>query len=170
MTARKLKALITKAADPDRPMVRPAMAGPDDARAVEHRGVERDRVADVLAADHLDRERLADGHVDRVHAAEQEREHDDHRDRGRSRDREDREDGARVIITAWTTISVGRFGSVSARMPANSPKIITGMNWAAATIPSQSGSWVSWSTSQAWATCCIHVPTSEIAWPAKNSR
>ena len=25
-------------------------------------------------------------------------------------------------------------------------------------------------TSHAWATCCIQVPTSEIAWPAKKSR
>ena len=47
---------------------------------------------------------------------------------------------------------------------------MTGMNWAAATMPSHSGSPVSWRTSQAWATCCIHVPISEISCPAKNSR
>ena len=43
---------------------------------------------------------------------------------------------------------------------------MTGMNCAAATMPSQSGSWVSWRTSQAWATCCIQVPTSEIGLAA----
>ena len=47
---------------------------------------------------------------------------------------------ARLIITTWTTISVGRFGSVSASTPANSPNTMTGTNWAAATTPSQSGS------------------------------
>ena len=44
------------------------------------------------------------------------------------------------------------------------------MNWAAATTPSHNGSWVSISTSQAWATDCIQVPIREIAWPPKNSR
>ena len=77
---------------------------------------------------------------------------------------------ARAIITVWTTISVWRLGRVSARIPAKSPKIITGMNWAAATTPSQTGSEVSCRTSQACATCCIHVPMSETACPAKNSR
>ena len=47
---------------------------------------------------------------------------------------------------------------------------MTGRNWAVATIPSQIGSPVSWRTSQAWATCCIQVPTSEISWPQKKSR
>ena len=77
---------------------------------------------------------------------------------------------ARLIITTWTAIRVGRFGRVSASTPANRPNTMTGTNWAAATTPSQSGSCVSWSTSQAWATCCIQVPTSEIACPPKNRR
>ena len=47
---------------------------------------------------------------------------------------------------------------------------MTGRNWAAATMPSQIGSCVSSRTSHAWATCCIHVPTREMACPAKNSR
>ena len=76
----------------------------------------------------------------------------------------------RHILIAWVASSVWRFGSESARTPANSPKIMTGMNWAAATTPSHSGSWVSTRTSQAWATCCIQVPMSEIAWPMKKSR
>src|SRR3954467_1832657 len=46
----------------------------------------------------------------------------------------------------------------------------TGVNWAAATSPSASGSLVSWSTSQAWATLCIHVPANEMSWPNQNSR
>ena len=47
----------------------------------------------------------------------------------------------------------------------------TGRNWAADTMPSQSGSPpVSSRTSHAWATCCIQVPTRETAWPAKKSR
>ena len=45
---------------------------------------------------------------------------------------------------------------------------MTGMNCAAATTPSQIGSWVSSRTSQACATCCIQVPTSEIAWPREE--
>ena len=49
----------------------------------------------------------------------------------------------RHILIAWVASSVCRFGSESARTPANSPKIMTGMNWAAATTPSHSGSWVS---------------------------
>ena len=69
MTARKLAALIAKAiADAERADRQAGDGRADDARAVEHRRVERDRVADVLAPDHLDRERLADRHVDRVGA------------------------------------------------------------------------------------------------------
>ena len=73
-------------------------------------------------------------------------------------------------MLVWVQIRTRRFGSASARTPANSPKIMTGMNWAAATIPSQIGSCVSCRTSHAWATCCIQVPTSDTAWPMKNSR
>ncbi len=70
---------------------------------------------------------------------------------------------ARTIITICVATRTRRFGRASAATPANRPRTMTGMNWAAATIPSQIGSWVSSSTSQAWATCCIQVPTSEIA-------
>ena len=57
-----------------------ADGGPDDARAVEHRRVERDRVGEVLAADHLDAERLTDRHVDRVGDAQRERDEHEHPD------------------------------------------------------------------------------------------
>ncbi len=78
---------------------------------------------------------------------------------------------ARTIITTWTASSVWRLGRTSARIPANRPRIMTGRNCAAATTPSHNGSpFVTVSTSHAWATCCIHVPTSEMAWPPKNSR
>ena len=78
---------------------------------------------------------------------------------------------ARTIITTWTAISVWRLGRTSASTPANSPRRMTGRNWAADTMPSQSGSPpVSSRTSHAWATCCIQVPTREMAWPAKKSR
>ena len=77
---------------------------------------------------------------------------------------------ASSIIAAWVAISVWRLGRASAMTPPKRPKTMTGMNWAAATMPSHSGSPVSCRTSQAWATCCIHVPISEISWPAKNSR
>ena len=49
--------------------------------------------------------------------------------------------------------------------PANSPRTMTGRNWAVATTPSQNGSPVSCRTSHAWATCCIQVPISEMSWP-----
>ena len=65
---------------------------------------------------------------------------------------------------------IRRLGHWSAMRPPNSPNTITGPNWATDTMPSQSGSCVSCSTSHAWATCCIHVPISEISWPKKNSR
>ena len=70
---------------------------------------------------------------------------------------------ASTIIVACTASNVWRLGSTSARTPANRPKIITGRNWAVATTPSQNGSPVRVRTSQPCATCCIHVPTSEIA-------
>ena len=88
---------------------------PDDARAVEHRRVERDGVADVLATDHLDRERLADRHVDRVHGADRERQEDQQRDRGACRVKaRTARIVERPILTAWVAMSVLRLGSESA--------------------------------------------------------
>ncbi len=78
---------------------------------------------------------------------------------------------ASSIITTWTARSVWRLGSASARTPAKRPNTMTGTNWAAATTPSHSGSPpLSSRTSQAWATCCIHVPMSDSACPPKKSR
>ena len=77
---------------------------------------------------------------------------------------------ARIIIDTWVPIRTRRFGNASAATPANRPKTMTGRNWAVATIPSQIGSPVSWRTSQACATCCIHVPIRETSWPEKKSR
>ena len=53
------------------PISSPATAGPTIRERVEERGVEPDGVRDVVAADHLDRERLAGRHVDRVRDPEQ---------------------------------------------------------------------------------------------------
>ncbi len=78
---------------------------------------------------------------------------------------------ASSIITNWTATRVWRLGRVSASTPANRPKKRTGTNCAAATTPSHRGSpSLSSRTSHDWATCCIQVPTSDTAWPAKNSR
>ena len=77
---------------------------------------------------------------------------------------------ARLIETDWVAMSVRRLGRLSATIPPNRPKIITGTNCAAATTPSMNGSFVRVRTSQAWATACIQVPTSEMSWPDQNSR
>ena len=70
MTARKLSRVDDEGRrDAERADRQPGDGRPDDPGAVEHRRVERDRVADVLAPDHLDRERLADRHVDGVDAS-----------------------------------------------------------------------------------------------------
>ena len=72
----------------------------NDTCRIEHRRVERDRVVEVLAAHHLDDERLASGHVERLDAAQQEREHEDlpdldqsGRDERRERECQDHQDG-----------------------------------------------------------------------------
>ena len=49
----------------------------DHARAVEHGGVQRDRVHQVFAADHVDQKRLSRGNIKGVDDAQQRREHDD---------------------------------------------------------------------------------------------
>ncbi len=51
-----------------------------DAGQVEGRAVERDRVGDVGATDHLDHERLPDGHLDGVHEAQPDGQQVDHPD------------------------------------------------------------------------------------------
>ena len=54
----------------------PATAGPMMRVPLNSGGVEAHGARDVLAADHLDHERLADGHVERVHDAQAERQHE----------------------------------------------------------------------------------------------
>ena len=166
MTARKLARVDRERdGDAERPDRQAGHRRADDARAVEHRGVERDGVADVPRPDHLVRERLADGHVDGVGAAEQERPAatiiqtcTDAASRSGPRGSPpgpSSRPGPRAASGAWAARRRGprRTG----------PRTMTGTNWAAATTPSQSGSPpLICRTSQAWATCCIQVPTSEI--------
>jgi hypothetical protein len=78
--------------DPERADRQTRDGGADDAGAVEHRRVDRHGVADVPRPDHLDRECLANGHIDGIRTTEQHREHEDHPDLddgGRGQDRED---------------------------------------------------------------------------------
>jgi hypothetical protein len=49
----------------------------DDARAVEHRGIQRDGVHQIFFADHVDEEGLAAGDIEGVHHSEEGREHED---------------------------------------------------------------------------------------------
>ena len=49
----------------------------DDARSIEHRGIQRDGVHQVLFADHVDEERLTSGNIESVHHSEQSCEHED---------------------------------------------------------------------------------------------
>ena len=171
-TARKLRALITKATPtPNAPMVRPAMAGPrtraplniaelsetalptSSGPTISMANDWRTGMSTALAQPRARASRMTIQSSTtplRVRTARI---------------------AARTIITACTAMSVWRLGRTSASTPANRPRRRTGRNWAADTMPSHSGSpSVSSRTSQAWATCCIQVPTSETAWPVKNSR
>ena len=56
--------------------MKPGEAGTDDAADVERRGVEADRVGQVVAADHLDHERLPGRGVERRTDAEHEGQHE----------------------------------------------------------------------------------------------
>ena len=78
--------------DAERADRQPGDGRPDHARAVEHRGVECDRVPDVARPDHLVGERLADGHVDRIGTTEQHGQQHDHPDLHEAGGRQDRED------------------------------------------------------------------------------
>jgi hypothetical protein len=76
---------------------------------------------------------------------------------------------ARTIWTTWVTMSVGRLGNESAMTPPKSPKMSTGRNCIAVATPRTKGSPVRSRISQAWATACIQVPTSETSWLPKKS-
>ena len=153
-----------------RAIASPAAAGPMTRAPLNIAELSATALPTSLAPDELHRERLAHGHVDRIGDPEQERQQDDHPDLDDAGDDERGEDEARTIIATCAEMRTLRFGSASAATPAKRPSTMTGRNWAVATIPSQIGSPVSSRTSQAWATCCIQVPMSEIGWPAKNSR
>ena len=75
---------------------------------------------------------------------------------------------ARTIATTWVTISVCRFGRWSAMTPPNSPKTMHRPELGDRDEPEPERIVVSWRTSQAWATCCIHVPMSEIELAAEE--
>ena len=77
---------------------------------------------------------------------------------------------ARAIRLTCVPIRARCFGSASARTPPKRPRTITGVNCAAATMPSQAGSWVSSVMYQAWAMDCIQVPASETSCPNQKSR
>ena len=141
MTARKLNALTrTRRRSPTAPMVRPAIAGPTTRAPLNMAELS----ATALPMSSRPTISIANAWRTGMSTAfaqpSRSGEHQDDRDGRESGDRQDREDRGEGHHQAWTTISVGRLGSVSATMPANSPKIITGMNWAAATTPSQIGS------------------------------
>src|SRR2546426_1166036 len=72
--------------------------------------------------------------------------------------------------TVWVRYIVGRLVSQSAIGQPNKPSTAPGANWNAAASPRSNGLPVNWTTSHDWATAVIHVPTSDIPWPAKNSR
>ena len=171
MTARKLRALIANAGPtPNAPMARPAAAGPMTRAPLNIAELR----ATALPTSSRPTSSMANdcrtGMSTAVGDPEQEREHEDHPDLDDAADDEDREDRGQ---DHHRDLGPDQDAPLRQRVggdPANSPRTMTGMNCAAATTPSQIGSWVSSRTSQAWATCCIQVPTSEIAWPEKNSR
>ena len=71
----------------------PANRGSGHARAVEHRGVERNRIQQIFAPHHFDQKRLPRRHVECVHRAQQRRERNDfpHADASGERQRRQRE-------------------------------------------------------------------------------
>src|SRR6266851_3002107 len=72
--------------------------------------------------------------------------------------------------TVWVTIRSRRLGRRSARAPDTMEKRRIGPNWSVPIRPSLSGEDVSWSTSQDWATVCIHEPIWATSCATKNRR
>ena len=73
-------------------------------------------------------------------------------------------------IGDWVTISTERFEKRSAITPANGEKSRIGRNCSPVVMPRAPALPVRASTSQSWATRCIHVPTLETSDPAAKSR
>ena len=102
-TARNVTALIAKQTPTPKAAIRtPAIAGPDHARGVEEARVQRDRVRQLVAPDHLEGERVPAGRVEDECRAGEDREQVDDPERlepaehehGEER-REDHRDGLR---------------------------------------------------------------------------
>jgi hypothetical protein len=70
----------------------------------------------------------------------------------------------------WVPIRITRLSRRSARRPAHAPSTRMGPKFRASWIPNATLLSVSFSTSQAAATDCIHVPVTDTIWPPKNSR
>ncbi len=73
-------------------------------------------------------------------------------------------------IAVWVIIRMRRLGYRSATAP---PQGLASMGRNCSPVATPSAvplPWVSWSTSQSWATRCIQVPLLEMTWPVANSR
>ena len=74
---------------------------------------------------------------------------------------------ASVPAASWVPMMRFRLSKRSASMPPTGARNRVGRNCIAITVPSAVPLPVSWSTSHAWATLCIHVPLNEMAWLVK---
>ena len=72
--------------------------------------------------------------------------------------------------TAWVTIKSRFLGSRSASAPETIEKSRIGPNWSVPIRPRSSGDEVRVSTSQDWATVCIHDPIWATCWAVKMRR
>ena len=77
---------------------------------------------------------------------------------------------ARTIRLTCVPMSARCLGSASASTPPKRPRTITGVNCAAATMPSHAGSFVSSVMYQACAIDCIQVPANETSCPNQKRR
>ena len=138
--------------------------GADDARDLEDRAVETDRVREIVGPDHLGHERLAGRVVDRQRHAEGEHDHVQHPeldDAGEVDDREQHGDGGHRDLRC--TSSTVRLSKRSARTPPHTPNSSVGTNCSAMASPMATPLLCdSCSTSQPSAIVCIHVPHCEM--------
>ena len=170
-TARKLTALSAKH-DADaggRDQRGPADGGADDARRVEQARVERDRVRQLVAPDHLIGERVPAGRVEDERGAAERGEHVRMPDLGHARegergecDRDEHRRGLRHDHEAADVEAVGDHAGEEAE---------DGERGEAAEREHADGHRrvVSSTTNHASAMFCIHVPTSETSWPRRRA-
>ena len=91
-TARNVTVLIAKQTpDPEGRDQDAGEGGPDDARRVEEAGIQRNGIRQLVAADHLERERVAPRSVEDESGAGENRQHVDDPDRLQAADHEDGE-------------------------------------------------------------------------------